>query len=744
MRNVLRRLRTPLVDAPQRALIMRAQRRGGYDQRSFHTSHMRWAGAGVGADADGGKKPTKELAKVAPAKKSIVAGALKSVVSGVTTFAKSPVATTKYGWAQVKEVAQHYYIGSKLLWQEIKLARAIFGRMLAGHAMTRRERMQLIRTAMDVFRVVPLTIFVVIPFMEFLLPFALKAFPNMLPSTFQDTLKKEENMKKELSVRLDIAAFMQETLTTMAEKKKKKKGDDTDAPCSATEIIEFIEQARGGDGISNEQVLKMARFFEDELTLANVGRPQLVSMCKYMGLSPYGADGFLRFQMRAKLRAIKEDDQSIVWEGIDSLNDWEIRDACQERGMRATGLSKFAYKRQLQDWLDLSMHKSVPISLLVLSRAFSIANIEKPESQTDGIKSSISGLDEELLNEVVLAAARDEDEDNIEIKLRRLESLEYQNEMIEEERAEKSARDAQKAEEAKKTKAEGKAAAAAEGGSIKPESDVGHSPMETDSEATGWKDDSDEEAKSSEEDEDEDSETGELSLAELEALGDLVRESSVEREKTKLQEIKAKAILSSSSEEGESETAEALKTILPSVKEKAMEAETFPAEEPFVETMAPGVCHTETSSAPIDAEVAEATTDKDEYDTKEIVMEEQEQEAEEEEEEVPDLGLSRMQSVVQSMVSRLEEDIEKTDNELGDALRLLDLDRDGSMSVEELKSTMKTVLKRNLPDTESETIIKAMDKDGDGKISVEELLMWIEETKEVNRSSKKDDDSDSN
>ena len=235
-----------------------------------------------------------------------------------------------------------------------------------------------------------------------------------------------------------------------------------------------------------------------------------------------------------------------------------------------------------------------------------------------------------------------------------------------------------------------------------------------------------------------------MASAQVPALGTFVRESSVEREKTKLQEIKAKAILSSSSEEEDSETAEALKEMLPPVKEKAMEAETFPAEEPFVETMAPGVCHTETSSAPIDAEVAEATTDNDEYDTKEIVMEEQEQEAEEEEEEVPDLGLSRMQSVVQSMVSRLEEDIEKTDNELGDALRLLDLDRDGSMSVEELKSTMKTVLKRNLPDTESETIIKAMDKDGDGKISVEELLMWIEETKEVNRSSKKDDDSDSN
>ena len=53
----------------------------------------------------------------------------------------------------------------------------------------RRERRQLTRTTADVFRLVPFIIFVVVPFMEFLLPVALKLFPNMLPSTFQDRLK---------------------------------------------------------------------------------------------------------------------------------------------------------------------------------------------------------------------------------------------------------------------------------------------------------------------------------------------------------------------------------------------------------------------------------------------------------------------------------------------------------------------------------------------------------------------------
>jgi LETM1 and EF-hand domain-containing protein 1 len=51
--------------------------------------------------------------------------------------------------------------------------------------MTRRERNQLVRTTMDLFRLVPFAVFVIVPFMELLLPVALKLFPNMLPSTFQ-------------------------------------------------------------------------------------------------------------------------------------------------------------------------------------------------------------------------------------------------------------------------------------------------------------------------------------------------------------------------------------------------------------------------------------------------------------------------------------------------------------------------------------------------------------------------------
>jgi LETM1 and EF-hand domain-containing protein 1, mitochondrial len=76
---------------------------------------------------------------------------------------------------------------------------------------------------------VPFAVFVIVPFMELLLPVALKLFPNMLPSTFEDKyaavrnsclsmlcgysfITQEEKQRKLLRVRLDMAKFLQETL----------------------------------------------------------------------------------------------------------------------------------------------------------------------------------------------------------------------------------------------------------------------------------------------------------------------------------------------------------------------------------------------------------------------------------------------------------------------------------------------------------------------------------------------------
>ena len=118
--------------------------------------------------------------------------------------------------------------------------------------------------------------------------------------------------------------------------------------------------------------MKFAKVFNDDLTLDNIGRSQLVNLCKYMGLVSFGTDTFLRWQLRNKVRGIRTDDQRILWEGMDAMTLFELQEACADRGMRATGLSRAAYARQLKHWIDLSGRQQVRGGCAVAAAASAI------------------------------------------------------------------------------------------------------------------------------------------------------------------------------------------------------------------------------------------------------------------------------------------------------------------------------------------------------------------------------------
>lgn len=96
---------------------------------------------------------------------------------------------------------QHYWLGSKLLWADVRISSRLLLKLAGGKSLSRRERQQLTRTTADVFRLVPFAVFVIVPFMEFLLPVFLKLFPNMLPSTFQDKMKEKVQTQKSIMYR---------------------------------------------------------------------------------------------------------------------------------------------------------------------------------------------------------------------------------------------------------------------------------------------------------------------------------------------------------------------------------------------------------------------------------------------------------------------------------------------------------------------------------------------------------------
>ncbi|GAA0160868.1 secondary carrier transporter [Lithospermum erythrorhizon] len=325
---------------------------------------------------------------------------------------------------EFKTTLQHYWLGTKLLWADARISSRLLLKLAAGKPLSRRERQQLKRTTADIFRLVPFGVFVIVPFMEFLLPVFLKVFPNMLPSTFQDKMKEQEKLKKRLNARLEYARFLQETVKEMAKEIQDTRSGETKK--TAEDLDEFMDNVRRGTAISNDEILVFAKLFNDELTLDNISRPRLVNMCKYMSISPYGTDAYLRYMLQKRLRKITADDKMIQDEGLESLSEDELRQACRERGMLGL-LSADEMRVQLLNWLDLSLNHSVPSSLLLLSRAFSVSG-KKPE---EIVQATLSSLPDELVDTIQVTSLPSED--TLAERRRRLEYLEMQEELIKEE-----------------------------------------------------------------------------------------------------------------------------------------------------------------------------------------------------------------------------------------------------------------------------------------------------------------------
>ncbi len=301
--------------------------------------------------------------------------------------------------------------------------------------------------------------------MEFLLPVALKLFPNMLPSTFEDKyaavrsvslfypkiyhpFTQEEKQRKLLRVRLDMAKFLQETL--------RESGLKANAHIVGSDAFkEFFRKVRStGESPSAADIINVAKLFDDDLTLDNLSRPQLVSMSRYMGLNAFGTDNFLRGAIRARLLHLRRDDQLINAEGVDELSVAELQAACQSRGIRTTGISPARLRDELRSWIELHLKSRVSGVLLILGRAFNFdikpvvgGSGEEDDGKTAVIKSLesvLSGLPDNLLNEAELEV----DSDKASYK-QKLEVLQQQQELIDDE-----AEQEQKEEDARRLKRE--------------------------------------------------------------------------------------------------------------------------------------------------------------------------------------------------------------------------------------------------------------------------------------------------
>ncbi|KAH0919577.1 hypothetical protein HID58_027237 [Brassica napus] len=539
---------------------------------------------------------------------------------------------------EFKSTLQHYWLGTKLLWADVRISVRLLVKLANGKGLSRRERQQLTRTTADIFRLVPVAVFIIVPFMEFLLPVALKLFPNMLPSTFQDKMKEEEALKRRLNARMEYAKFLQDTVKEMAKEVQTSRSGEIKK--TAEDLDGFMNKVRRGVGVSNDEILGFAKLFNDELTLDNINRPRLVNMCKYMGISPFGTDAYLRYMLRKRLQEIKKDDKLIKAEGVESLSEAELRQACRYRGMLQLG-SVEEMRQQLIDWLDLSLNHSVPSSLLILSRSFSMSGKLKPE---EAVQATLSSLPDEVLDTVGVTALSSED--SVSERKRKLEYLEMQEELIKEEEDEEEEEMAKMKESASSQK------------DVALDEMLASTAKDANEQAI---------AKTLEKHE---------QLCELSrALAVLASASSVSMEREEfLKLVKKEVDLYNSMVEkgGTDDEEEARKAYLAAREDSDRSAQKAIADK--------------TSSALLDR--------------------------------------------VESMLQKLEKEIDDVDNKIGNRWRLLDRDYDGKVSPDEVASAAM-YLKDTLGKEGIQELIQNLSKDKDGKILVEDLVKLASEIEDA-------------
>ncbi|KAM3419826.1 hypothetical protein BST61_g3156 [Cercospora zeina] len=329
-------------------------------------------------------------------------------------------------WEKVKHEAQHYWDGTKLLGTEVRISSKLAFKMAAGYELTRREHRQLTRTVQDLGRLVPFSVFVLVPFAELLLPVALKLFPNMLPSTYENAKSKESKATRLRSSRKEVSNFLRQTMR------------ESGLPVSQStaqkeEFTEFFRKLKTtGEEPTKADIIKVCKLFKDDLTLDNLSRPQLIGICKYMNLGTFGTDAMLRYTIRHRMRQIKRDDKAISFEGVESLSVPELQNACAARGLRTHGMSPGRLRDDLQMWLDLRLKYGVPSTLLVLSNAFMYATGKENEfeGQMSALQAVLASIPEELFHEIELEVHTAE---GATTNKQRLQVIKEQQDLIKEE-----------------------------------------------------------------------------------------------------------------------------------------------------------------------------------------------------------------------------------------------------------------------------------------------------------------------
>lgn len=357
-------------------------------------------------------------------------------------FIRQP-SIAKQWYADIKHATIHFVEwvkkGTLLFKKNLQISNQLVAKTLNGNKLTFRERKLLIRTTGDCFKIVPFSLFLIIPLAEFALPIFLRLFPNMLPSTFFDRPDKGA-LEKKLEAKVALSAFFRDMVherTTEIQEKGTSKHLDL-----ANEFADFqaklLSAPPGTLFPSAAELVKFAPLFRAEFTVDSLSVDQLTVISQMLGRTefPVRIQSHLALTLRHHLLRIRNEDKEISWEGLDHFTTRELEDMCKERGMRFVNVEgieegdwKVQLKLQMESWIDLSQRQECPIVLLLWTRALLMGRdnltlvVERePTNSAEDAKEIFHRIDERIEEKI------HEQEERLEVTKKELENIEHERE----------------------------------------------------------------------------------------------------------------------------------------------------------------------------------------------------------------------------------------------------------------------------------------------------------------------------
>ncbi|KAF4754501.1 hypothetical protein FOZ62_026610, partial [Perkinsus olseni] len=302
-------------------------------------------------------------------------------------------------WADLKEALHHMSAwvknGSKLFGKNVQLSTQLVMKQARGYQLTLREHKLLVRTVTDLFKLVPFSLFIIIPFAELALPVALRLFPNMLPSTFNDKKSDHALLMRRMKAKGEMAAFFNEVIAEknkqiLEEESSKFRDRAIELQEFQEEMLERLEEGEGS-GPYFPSVLELKRFsklFHSEFQLEQMSVEQLRAICTMLGLRPYAFKSHIVLQLRHYVTRLRSEDRDILWEGVKNLTHAELSEANRMRGMPYVNVDDDRLRAQLSSWLEVSSNKDIPVSLLLWSRTFFMA--QQPGMERERLVSELN------------------------------------------------------------------------------------------------------------------------------------------------------------------------------------------------------------------------------------------------------------------------------------------------------------------------------------------------------------------